>query len=186
MKKTKIQHQTAPVSPAAAASGSARRIVTDAFLTAILFALQIALAYLPNIELVSLFVILYTRILGKRVLPILTAFTLLEGILYGFGIWWISYLYLWPFLAGCTWCLKKLNSPDWGYVILSSLYGLSFGFLCSLPYLSGGVGAMFSWWIAGIPFDLIHGISNLILALILLNPLQRILHKLYAEQSQTS
>ena len=34
---------------------------------------------------------------------------------------------------------------------------------------------MFTWWIAGIPFDLVHGISNLILALILFQPLRRIL-----------
>lgn len=150
-----------------------RRLVTDALLTAILFALQAALAYLPNIELVSLFVILYTLMLGKRVIPILTAFTLLEGVLYGFGVWWISYLYIWPILAGVTWSLKRFHAPDWAYAVLSCLYGLGFGLLCSLPYLVGGIGAAFTWWIAGIPFDLVHGISNLILSLVLFQPLKR-------------
>ena len=156
-------------------TSSTHRLITDAFLTAILFVLQIALSYLPNIELVSLFVILYTLLLGKRVIPILTAFTVLEGMIYGFGVWWISYLYIWPILAGFTWGLKQLQAPDWAYAILSCLYGLGFGFLCALPYLSGGIGAMFTWWIAGIPFDLVHGISNLILALILFQPLRRVL-----------
>ena len=60
-----------------------RRLAVDGLLTALLFVSQVAIGYLPNIELVSLFVITYTLVLGKRVIPILTAFTLLEGILYG-------------------------------------------------------------------------------------------------------
>ena len=94
---------------------NSKRLAADGLLTAVLFVLQVALSYLPNIELVSLSVILYTLVLGKRVIPILLAFSLLEGLLYGFGIWWISYLYIWPILAGCTWLLKKFHSPDWGY-----------------------------------------------------------------------
>ena len=34
---------------------------------------------------------------------------------------------------------------------------------------------MFAWWIAGIPFDLVHGISNLIIGLVLFRPAKRIL-----------
>ena len=115
-----------------------RRLAVDGLLTALLFVSQVAIGYLPNIELVSLFVITYTLVLGKRVIPILTAFTLLEGILYGFGIWWVSYLYLWPVLAGLTWVLRKFHAPDWGYAFLSCGFGLGFGLLCSIPYLAGG------------------------------------------------
>ena len=119
--------------------------------------------------------ILYTLVLGKRVIPILLAFSLLEGLLYGFGIWWISYLYIWPILAGCTWMLKKLHSPDWGYWFLSFGFGLCFGLLCSIPYLAGGLGAALAWWIAGIPFDLLHGLGNLAVASVLFHPFKRIL-----------
>lgn len=119
--------------------------------------------------------ILYTLVLGKRVLNILITFTILEGVFHGFGIWWVSYLYIWPILAGLTALLRQFDAPDWGYGILSCLFGLSFGFLCSLPYIAGGPGAMFAWWIAGIPFDLVHGISNLIIGLVLFRPAKRIL-----------
>lgn len=152
-----------------------RRLAEDGLLTAVLFVLQIALSYLPNIELVSLCVILYTMVLGKRVVPILLAFSLLEGLLYGFGLWWVSYLYIWPVLAGCTWLLKKFHVPDWGYWFLSCGFGLCFGLLCSVPYLAGGFGAAFSWWIAGIPFDLLHGAGNLAAAFVLFRPLKSIL-----------
>lgn len=154
-----------------------RQLVTDAFLAAILFVLQIALLHLPNIEVVSILVIVYTLALGKRVLNILAAFTLLEGLFHGFGIWWMSYLYIWPILAGCTACLKKLGAPDWAYGILSCLFGFAFGFLCSIPYLAGGPGALFAWWISGIPFDVVHGVSNLIIGLTLFCPLRRILER---------
>ncbi len=153
----------------------AGKMAADGLFAAVLFALQVSMLHLPNIELVSLMVILYTLVLGKRVLNILITFTILEGVFRGFGIWWVSYLYIWPILAGLTALLRQFDAPDWGYGILSCLFGLSFGFLCSLPYIAGGPGAMFAWWIAGIPFDLVHGISNLIIGLVLFRPAKRIL-----------
>ena len=153
----------------------AGKMAADGLFAAGLFALQVSMLHLPNIELVSLMVILYTLVLGKRVLNILITFTILEGVFHGFGIWWVSYLYIWPILAGLTALLRQFDAPDWGYGILSCLFGLSFGFLCSLPYIAGGPGAMFAWWIAGIPFDLVHGISNLIIGLVLFRPAKRIL-----------
>ena len=153
-----------------------RRLAVDGLLTALLFVSQVAIGYLPNIELVSLFVITYTLVLGKRVIPILSAFTLLEGILYGFGIWWVSYLYLWPVLAGLTWVLRKFHAPDWGYAFLSCGFGLGFGLLCSIPYLAGGFSAAFVYWTNGLSLDLIHGASNLVIALFLFRPVRQVLH----------
>lgn len=150
------------------------QVAVDGLLAALLFVLQISLIHLPNIELVSLMVMVYTFTLGKRVINILAAFTLLEGIFHGFGIWWVSYLYIWPILAGLTALLKRWGAPEWGYGILSCLFGFSFGFLCSLPYIAGGLGAVFAWWISGIPFDVIHGISNLVIGLVLFKPVKRV------------
>lgn len=36
----------------------------------------------------------------------------------------------------------------------------------------------FSWWIAGIPYDLIHGVSNFILCIILFKPLNKVLTRI--------
>lgn len=154
-----------------------RRLVTNAFLAGILFVVQVALMHLPNIELVSLLVMLYTLLFGKQIIGILAVFVVLEGILYGFGIWWISYLYIWGILAGGTWLLQRMKMPNWSYAVLSCVFGLSFGFFCAIPYLSGGIGAALSWWISGIPFDIIHGISNLVIAFLLFRPLGRVLRE---------
>ena len=64
-------------------------------LGAVLLVVQVALAPLPNIELVSLLVMLFTLALGRYVAYSLAVFVLLEGLIYGFGLWWFSYLYIW-------------------------------------------------------------------------------------------
>ena len=85
-----------------------RQVAADGLLAAVLFALQISMIHLPNIELVSLMVILYTLVLGKRVLNILITFTILEGIFHGFGVWWVSYLYIWPVQIGRASCRERV------------------------------------------------------------------------------
>ena len=47
---------------------------------------------------------------------------------------------------------------------------------CSIPYLFiGGIHTAFAWWVSGIPFDMIHGVSNFVLMLVLYKPLRRVL-----------
>ena len=69
-----------------------------------------ALAFIPNVELVSLLVILFTLYFGKKILFVIPAFILLEGCIYGFGLWWIMYLYTWPLLVLITWIFRKQKS----------------------------------------------------------------------------
>lgn len=144
---------------------------------ATLEAAKLALSFLPNVELVTLFIILYTLFFGKRIFYVIFAFLLIEGCIYGFGIWWIMYLYIWPLLAILTRLFQKQKSV-WFWSVLSGLYGLFFGALCSIPYLFlGGWHTAFAWWIAGIPMDILHCISNFVLCLVLFVPLSTVLHK---------
>ena len=66
------------------------------------------------------------------------------------------------------------------------LVHLLFGLLCSIPYiftgtfdggLLNGFRVAFTWWVAGIPFDLIHGIGNLVIMLILYHPVKKAMQK---------
>lgn len=141
-------------------------------------AAKFALSFLPNIELVTLLIILYTFFFGKKVLYVIFSFVLIEGCRYGFGVWWIMYLYAWPLLALVTYLFRKKESV-WFFSILSGAFGLCFGALCSIPYFFiGGPVTAFSWWIAGIPYDIIHCISNFTLCLVLFKPLRAVLKKL--------
>ena len=63
-------------------------------MVAILEVSKLALASLPNIELVSFWLILFTLRMGYRTLYAVYGFVLLESILYGVHLWWIAYLYV--------------------------------------------------------------------------------------------
>lgn len=153
----------------------ARELISMAFLAAIAFAGQVALASLPNIEIVTLLFMLYTIVCGKRVFAIIYVFVLLEGVLYGFGLWWFSYLYVWSILAVIVHLLRRNRSVVF-WAVVSGAFGLCFGALFAIPYLfSGGIAAAFSYWVAGIPFDLIHCVSNIVLVLVLWKPLLTLL-----------
>lgn len=137
-----------------------------------------ALAFIPNVELVSLLVILFTLYFGKKILFVIPAFILLEGCIYGFGLWWIMYLYVWPLLALITYIMRKQNSV-WVWAIISGSFGLAFGALCSIPYIVlSGPKAAFAWWVSGIPFDILHCVSNFVLCLVLFKPLSKVMRKM--------
>lgn len=157
-----------------------KELVRDALLAAILFVSQVSLAWISNVELVSLLLILYTLVFKKHVWLILYVFIVLEGLVYGFGLWWFSYLYVWPILPAAVFLFVRTTQPKPLTIsILSGIFGMLFGFLCALSYLVlAGPGAAFVWWTAGIPFDIIHGVGNFILSLILFSPLYQLLIKL--------
>ena len=105
------------------------------------------------------------------------AFVGVECLIWGMGIWVIMYLYIWPLLCILTLFLKKQRSA-WFWAVFSGIYGLMFGGLCSLVYLGfGGIKTAFAWWIAGIPYDILHGISNFVLMLILYRPIRKVLDR---------
>lgn len=157
---------------------SIRDLVLMGLFSAILLGVQLGFAFLPNIELVSLLIILYTRHLQYRALPVIYVFVLLEGLVFGFGIWWVMYLYIWAVLFGLTTLFRK-NTSLVGWAILSSGFGLLFGALGSIPYIFlSGPQAAFAWFVAGIPFDIAHGISNFLVCLALFKPLDYLLSQM--------
>lgn len=155
-----------------------RELTSLAVFAALLIALQVGLSFLPNIELVTLLIILMTKHFGWKSMLSVWVFVLVEGLIYGVHIWWINYLYIWPLLVILVMIFRRLDHPlPWG--ILAGGYGLLFGTLCSIPYfLTGGWGAGFGYIISGIPFDLIHCVSNFILVLLLYKPMNIFLKKI--------
>ena len=115
---------------------SIQRMTRIALLSAILYVSKAVLEFLPNIELVSLLVILYSLVFGWEAMLIVTIFNLFELIQWGFGTWWFSYLYVWPLLCVITMLLKKLVKEEFLiWAIVSGSFGLIFGSLFALFYL---------------------------------------------------
>lgn len=76
----------------------AQNAVYTAVMAGILLIGQVVMSGLPNIEPVSLLVIQFTLFRPKLARWAIAVFVILEGVLYGFGIWWFSYLYIWYIL----------------------------------------------------------------------------------------
>lgn len=145
---------------------------------ALMFALQLALSSLPNIHVTALLIILTAVFFSWNCLFSVAVFIMLEGLVWGFGLWWACYWYLWPALAIPAILLRR-NRSAFLWAVLAGLHGLFFGALCSLPYLLiGGWQAAFSMWISGLGFDLVHCAGNFVLTLTLFKPLYHTMEKL--------
>ena len=153
-------------------------VVVAGMMLATLEVAKNALAFLPNVELVTLLIILYTLFFGKKVYAVIPGFILLEDCIYGFGLWWIMYLYVWPLLALITYHFREQTSV-WFWSLLSGFFGLAFGGLCAIPYIFlSGFKSAFAWWISGIPYDILHCVSNFVLCMVLFSPLKNALKKI--------
>ena len=143
------------------------------------FALKLAMAFLPNIEPVSLMVMLFAVTFGRRAAYPITVYVLLEFLVYGFGLWSFCYLYVWGVLALVAWLLRREEHPL-AWALLSGGFGLSFGLLCAPVDLAvGGAAWALSRWVSGIPFDLLHCAGNFAIALALFTPLRTLMARLY-------
>ena len=130
---------------------------------------------IPNVEPVTLLIILYTLQFGRKTIYSVLVFVILECALWGIGLWTIMYMYIWPLLAIVVYLLRKIDSV-WFWSIFAGIFGMMFGALSSIVYLfMGGFKTAFAWWITGIPWDIVHGVSNLILVAVLYVPLRRVL-----------
>lgn len=149
-----------------------------ALLGALMFGAKMALAGLPNIEPVSLLILVYTAVFGRKAIYPMYIYVLLEILVWGLGLWNINYLYVWPILYLLARVFRRMESP-WGWAILSGAFGLSFGLLCTPVYaITGGWAFGLSWWLSGIPFDVVHCAGNFCLALGLYRPLKKGLGRL--------
>ena len=156
-----------------------RQLVLFALLGTVMYAGKMAMAFLPNIEPVSLLIILYTLTLGRKALWPIALYVGLEFVTWGVSTWCINYLYVWLILYALTRLLRTMESPlQWA--LLAAAFGLFFGVLCApVYYFVGGWGYALSWWISGIPYDLFHCAGNFALTLMLFKPCLRLLQRLY-------
>lgn len=157
-----------------------REIIIFALLGVIMFISKLIMEVLPNVHLIGAFTVAFTVIYRRKALYPIYVFVFLTGIYGGFNLWWLPYLYIWTILWGVVMLLPK-KMPDTVamvvYVIVCGLHGLLYGTLYA-PAQALMFGLNFeqtlAWIVAGLPYDLIHCVSNL-LAGVLILPIVKIL-----------
>ena len=148
-----------------------RELAELAIFCALMVAGKEAMRVIPNVHPVTLLILLCVQVYGIRALYPTIGFVLLEIAIYGAGLWNIMYLYVWPLLVFAALPFREAKSRT-AFAAVAGLHGLCFGALCAVPYyFIGGFPMAFSWWVSGIPYDIIHCVSNTVLTFVLLPPL---------------
>ena len=159
-----------------------REIAVFGMLGAMMFASKKLMEFLPNIHLLGVFIIAFTVVYRLKALYPIYTYVILDGIFSGFNIWWVPYLYIWTLLWGAVMLLpKKLpkKAKPFVYIELCGLHGFLYGVLyapAQAIFFKLSFQATLTWIAAGLPFDIVHGISNLVCGL-LICPLIALLRK---------
>lgn len=158
-------------------------MVTFAMLGTLMFCSKLAMEALPNIHLLGMLTMVYTLVYRKKALIPIYIYVILNGAFSGFNLWWVPYLYIWTILWGLTMLLPRNLPKSAGavvYPLLCGIHGFAFGALYApaqaLMYGLGWEG-MLAWIAAGLPFDLLHGVGNFAVGLLIL-PLAELLRRL--------
>jgi hypothetical protein len=151
-------------------------VVVVAFLSAILTVGKLTLASIPNVEVVSFLIILYTVVFGWRY-GLLTSivFATTEVLIWGVGLWTMGYYFVWPLLVAMTALLPKSFQHLPGYTLLSGLFGLTFGLLFAIYTAPLTNVSIWLYWLNGIMFDVVHMVGNVVVMIILYWPTRRAL-----------
>ena len=159
-----------------------KETVVFALLGTVMFVSKLAMEALPNIHLLATLIITYTVVYRYKAIYPITVFILLEGIVSGFTLWWIPYLYIWQILWAVTLLLPKNMKPKVAipvYMVTAAMHGFLYGTLYA-PFQALAFGMDFkgtlAWIAAGFPFDITHGISNFFCALLVI-PLAKSLRR---------
>ena len=154
-----------------------------AMLGALMFVSKLIMEVLPNVHLLGMLTMVCAATYRWRGLIPIYVYVLLSGIYSGFSLWWIPYLYIWTVLWGMT-MLTPQKLPRRAkciiYPAICALHGFAFGTLYApAQAIMFGLSfdGMIAWIIAGLPYDMIHGVSNIFTGLLVL-PLSELLRKL--------
>ena len=135
-------------------------------LSAMMYVSKIIMEMIPNVHLLGVFVVAITVVYRKKALYPIYTYVLLNGLIAGFSSWWIPYLYIWTVLWGMTMLLPQNIPPKIKpivYMLVCASHGFLYGTLYApaQAFLFGmDVRATIAWIIAGLPWDIVHGISN--------------------------
>lgn len=149
-------------------------LIVFTMLGVIMFISKLLLEGIPNVHLLGTLITAYTIVYRKDALKPIYIFVLIFGIYYGFGTWWIPYLYIWAILWGMIMLLPKNMKPQIAvpvYMAVSGLHGLLYGTLYApVQAIIFGLDfkGMLAWIAAGFYFDITHAIGNVVLGVLIL------------------
>ena len=151
--------------------GTARRIALVGIMAATVECGKLALASIPNVEVVTLLLGLYSYVFGWLGICSAIVFVCIEPLIWGVGTWVVSYFIYWPLLALTFMILGRMRLRNrFALAGIAVALTVFFGVLTSLVdvgLFSGAFDRFFVrfgiYYMRGIPFYLAQTICNAVL-----------------------
>ncbi len=163
---------------------SPKKIAALAVMAALIVCGKLALDFIPNVEVVSVFCALFGYVFGLCAIIPTTIFCLISGAYWGYNLWVITYIVHFNSIVIVFWLLSKksLKKPYITVPIIcfmTFLFGLLDGFLVTV--ISGFESFFYRFYVyyaRGLVFVAVHIISNGIVFATLFMPLEKLLQSI--------
>ena len=164
---------------------SAKRVALIAVCTALIEGCKLALAALPNVEVVTLLCALFGYVFGFYGVISVVLFVAIEPLIWGFGSWVISYFIYWPLVALIFMLLGKKKIRHRAIVTAVAVaLTVFFGVLTSVVDLlfytniQALIKEFAAYYLRGTVFYVTQIVCNLLLFAFAFTPLSKVLIKL--------
>ncbi len=146
----------------------AKNLALVGIMAAVIECGKLAFAFIPNVEVVSLFIALFSYVFGISGVLAAIVFVCVEPIIWGFGTWLPSYFIYWPLLGCVFFLLGKVKIKNRAIISLTAaLLTFLFGILTALidvGLLSGFFDNFLYrfgvYYARGAVFYIVHIVSN--------------------------
>ena len=164
-----------------------RDLILIALSTSILVVQELVLSFLPNIQLTTLLLLVYTKIYGlKKSIVIVFIYVLIDNLLFGSIMMMhivIPMLLAWLVIVSSFSLLLKMTRHQIVYIVFAYLCGHVYG-LMFVPFQAFILNIdPIAYMLVDIPWEIVMGISNALAVLWLFDPLTRSLTNLLQHMS---
>ncbi len=168
------------------AIGLTKRLALIAVMAATITGGKLALAALPNIEIVTLLCGVYGYVFGVLGLAAVVIFVIAETLIWGIGTWFITYLIYWPLVCLVFMLFRRLRIKNRFLLTAAAMVlTLFFGVLSSLVDVGLFSGFLDNFWYRfgiyytrGIVFYALQLASNAVTFIFAFTPLSSALTKI--------
>lgn len=151
--------------------GAAKKIALVGIAAATIECGKLALAFLPNIEVVTLLCALYGYVFGIYGVIASLVFVCIEPLIWGVNTWIVLYFVYWPLVALIFWLFGKIKLRNrWLITASAVVLTVIFGFLSALIDVGLFSGYFDRFWyrfgiyyLRGIPFYIAQIATNAVL-----------------------
>lgn len=159
--------------------GAAKKIALVGIAAATIECGKLALAFLPNIEVVTLLTALYGYVFGLYGVLASLVFVCIEPLIWGVNTWIVLYFIYWPLVAVVFCLFGKIGLKNcWIFTASAVLLTASFGLLSAFIDIGLFSGYFERFWyrfgiyyLRGIPFYIAQIATNAVLFPLLFKPL---------------